>query len=305
MRKLIRNFLNKFGYDLVKVNQHSNDKASKTKMVMVGKFPIYMPGNNPQLSTYKYLPTANDQLARLVECVAKKYSDLCVIDIGANVGDTIAVVKSLIDVPIIAVEGDATSYKFLEKNITQFKNIFPINTFLGEKKETLHVSMDKEGWNNTIIPTETGDKTIAVKTLDEVLQEQHLTAKRLKLLKVDTEGFDTIILRGAEELIATQKPVIYFEYNRENMDAIKEDGLSTLLSLKKYNYNTIYFFDNIGRYLLSCPIEQHDILLQLHQYTNGRSSLISYYDVCIFNDEDFALGKEFIEAEKTLAYEHD
>ena len=73
MRKMIREFLNKAGYDIIKVNVHSDSKAHKITPVKVGKFFIDMPGNNPQISNYKYEPEVNSQLARLSVCIAKKY----------------------------------------------------------------------------------------------------------------------------------------------------------------------------------------------------------------------------------------
>ncbi len=297
MRKFIRGLMNKLGYDIIKVNVHSDKKAKIIKPVKVGNFIIEMPGNNPQISNYKYEPDVNSQLGRLSVCTAQKYPSLTVLDIGANVGDTIAVIKTAIDLPVIGVEGDDTSFRFLEKNAAQFSNITLIKTFLGEEQKTLSVSIEKGGWNNTLVPSEKGDKQLTLKTLDDVLKESGLMKRTLKLLKIDCEGFDTIILRGAGELILQQKPVIYFEYNRSNMDAIREDGLSTLLALEKFGYESVTFFDNKGRYLLSTPIQSHELIAQLHAYADESRSEIAYYDVCLFHKEDKDIETAFNKGE--------
>lgn len=297
MRKLIRNLLNKVGYDIIKVNVHSDSKAKITRTAKVGNFLIDMPGNNPQISTYKYEPDANSQLARLSVCIANKYPALTVLDIGANVGDTIAVIKTALDIPVIGVEGDDISYGFLEKNTRQFNNITLIKQFLGEKKQTMQVALEKGGWNTTLVPSETSGQQLHLQTLDEVLAERGLLNSTLKLLKVDTEGFDTIILRGSFGLIEQQKPVIYFEYNKSNMDAIHEDGLATLLSLEKFGYHTIVFFDNRGRYMLSLPMHQQELIRQVHHYADEKNSEIAYYDVCLFHDEDKDLETLFVKGE--------
>lgn len=297
MRKMIRNILNTLGYDIVKVNVHSDSKASQIKKVKVGNYFVDMPGNNPQISNYKYEPDVNSQLGRLCVCIAKKYPGLTVIDIGANVGDTIAIIKSAIDVPVIGIEGDTVSYKFLENNTKQFQEITLIKEFLGEKRATLPVALEKKGWNTTLVPTEKSDSIITLKTLDEVLEEKKVSTRILKLLKIDTEGFDTIILRGASGLMDKQKPVLYFEYNKTNMDAIKEDGLSTLLSLEKYGYDTVLFFDHKGRHILSSPISQHELIKQVHHYADEINSEIAYYDVCLFHREDADIATTFIAGE--------
>lgn len=297
MRQMIRNVLNKVGYDIVKVNVHSDSKAHKISRVKVGKFFVDMPGNNMQISNYKYEPEANSQLGRLSACIAKKYPSLTVIDIGANVGDTIAIIKSAIELPVIGIEGDDIAYRFLEKNTAQFKNITLIKEFLGEKKETMHVSLEKSGWNTTIVPSEQSGQVVTLKTLDEVLEEHHLSSSTLKLLKIDTEGFDTIIIRGANGLLEKQKPVVYFEYNRSNMDAIKEDGLSTLFSLEKFGYHSVIFFDNKGRYVLTADIKDRNLIRQLHNYSDEKKSGIAYYDICLFHESDSEIGKQFIDQE--------
>lgn len=293
MRKMIRQFLNKAGYDIVKTDQHGDSKAGITKKVTVGKFQITMPGNNRQISTYKYRPDANNLLGILSVCVAEKYPNLWAIDIGANVGDTIAIIKTAIDIPVIGIEGDDISYKFLETNTKQFQQVTILKEFLGEKRQTMKVELEKSGWNTTLIPTENAGQELSLKTLDEVLEENQLSNKEIKILKVDTEGFDTIILRGTNETLQKHSPVIFFEYNKTNMDAIGEDGLSTLLSLEKYGYHSVMFFDNYGRFMATVPIQQHELIKQLHHYSDDNNSRVGYYDICLFHDKDSELARKF------------
>lgn len=122
MKKILRSLLNKFGYDFVeKINMHSADKARNVVPVQVGNYKILMPGNNPQISVYKYYPDANTQLARLAKMIISKYDDASMIDIGANVGDTIAVVRSHINIPVIAIEGYCfhfLSFRKMPPNLT-------------------------------------------------------------------------------------------------------------------------------------------------------------------------------------------
>lgn len=299
MRKLIRNFLNQFGYDIVKTKSfnHNKRKTADPKPVKVGNFIIEMPGYNVQIHNYRHDPEMNSQLGRLAACVAAKYAGLTVIDIGANVGDTIAIIKSIIDIPVIGIEGDDISYSFLEKNTAQFKDVTILKKFLGEKKESRPVAFEKSGWNTTILLPEESNQSISLQSLDEVLTEKELMTRNLKLLKIDTEGFDTIILRGAHDMIQQHHPAIYIEFNRNNMEAIKEDGLSTLFSLEAEGYRSVIFFDNNGRYLTTLDINQHEIIRNLYNYTDEEKSGIPYYDLCLFHESDPELAKTFVAGE--------
>ncbi len=298
MRKIIRDFLNRYGYDIVKTGIPYIPKIKGEGTVLVGKYPVTMPGTNIQLGNYKIYPDLNAQLGRLATSIHKKYPGMTVIDVGANVGDTIAVLKSAVDVPVIGIEGDETSFNYLQKNTAKFSDVKLIKTFLGEKSENTKVSMEKTGWNNTIIPDAAGTEEISFKSLDDVIAGLGFDIAEVKLLKVDVEGFDTIVLRGATAIIEKHKPVLFFEYNRENMKAIKEEGLSTVLSFSRYGYNKIAFFDHKGTLVIATEIKNVAEITYLHEYVSSTKNLMGYYDICIFHDADNSVAEDFLQKEK-------
>ncbi|HLP35719.1 FkbM family methyltransferase [Lacibacter sp.] len=296
MRKIIRKILNRFGYEVIKTDDWYVSKSGKKNVVQVGKYSINMPGNNTLSRTYDIYPDFNSIIGRLAASIAKKYPEMTIVDIGANVGDTIAIVKSVVEVPIIGIEGDEVTYSFLKQNAQQFSNISIINSFLGDKRQELKVELESSGANTTVIPSESGTRVIAFKTLDEVLQEG-FNDRVIKLIKLDIEGFDTIVLRGAYERIRKDQPALFFEYNRDVMKAINEDGLSTLLSFTEYGYNKIAFFDYHGRLLLVTSMSNQKEITYLHEYAIGKNNLIGYYDICIFHQQDDLLADEFFDGE--------
>jgi FkbM family methyltransferase len=257
-----------------------------------------MPGYNVQAINYRLYPDLNAQFGRLAKSIAQKYPGMTLIDVGANVGDTIAVVKTQVDVPVIGVEGDEVTYAYLEKNSKQFNNVNIVKTFLGEKTEELNVNFEKSGWNATIIPDDKGGKQIAFKTLDAVINEGGFNNRTIKLLKVDVEGFDTIVLRGAGDIIKEHKPVVFLEYNRQNMISIKEEGLPTLLSFATAGYNKIAFFDHKGTLMLATSVKDKDVVTYLHDYASSSKNLIGYYDICLFHEEDDQLAEAYLSIEK-------
>jgi FkbM family methyltransferase len=288
MKSILRNLINKFGYDIVKTNTFTEKNKSKIHQVKIGNFTIAIPKH------YQYYPNYNSGLGKLALLISKKYNSFQLLDIGANVGDTIAIVKSIVDIPIVAIEGDPFVYGYLKQNASLFNQVYTIQQFLGEKNGNLQVTLEKGGWNTTIVPTETSAKTIDLRTLDQVLIEHQLNAASFKLLKIDAEGFDTIILRGAFTTIEKHHPVLYFEYNRENMDAIGEDGISTLFALAKYGYKKIVFLDNHNRRLMCLPLSEEEMIQQLHRYADGVQGLIPHYDLCLFHKDDSDVLDEFL-----------
>jgi FkbM family methyltransferase len=294
MRKFIRKLIGYLGYDFIKVTP---TPIKKEKTIQVGKFKLIFPKFNPLIQTYSAQPSFASEISRLTLAVLKKYPGLIFLDVGANAGDTVARVKSIADIPIICIEGDDVSYSYLERNVRQFNQVKTIKQFLGEKDGQIKADLDKKGWNTTIIPSETSNQNIQIMALDNVLKNQGLLNENLKLFKVDTEGFDTIIIRGSRNYIRTVRPVIYLEYNWDNMNAIGENGYDTIVGLREEGYNKILFFDDRGKYILTTGLDNTGLLKSLSDYADGKTGLIYYYNLCLVHQEDDDLAESIVQGE--------
>lgn len=298
MKLFIRKILGYFGYDIAK--KTPTPLFKKEVFITVAGYKIKAPVINPLIITYKEINDFGNEIARIASSVYQKYPSSCFLDIGANIGDTVATIKSVTDAPIISIEGDDFTFYYLQENTKQFTNVTLFKNYLGEKEETITFTVAKKGWNSTLIPDKNGSQQITLTTLDNLLEKNFSTIPQFKFLKLDTEGYDTIILRGSYRLLALTKPVLYFEYNQDNMAAINEEGLSTLSQLQNFGYETILFFDDKGRYILSTTLNQHQVISELNNYADGKHGLIYYYNLCIFHKEDADMAKQIIDGEKKI-----
>lgn len=312
IKKIIQSLLGLFGWEIRRISyqQTANDKnlddegknseVDEVKLIRVGKFEIMINSNNPLYSLFKHYPFYSSELGRLVAATQRKYPELILIDVGANVGDTVAITRSAADIPVVCIEGDDCCFSLLEQNIKQFASVSAYKLFLGEKTETIPVIQENLGWNTTIIPSQQGNYTnLELISLDDFLQS-HSDVANYKVLKIDTEGFDTKIIRGGLNYIKAVKPIIYFEYNRDNMTKIGEDGISTLFLLEQIGYNSALFYEAAGRFVLSTSLINKNLIRQLHNYADGYNSSIYYFDVCIFHEQDDDIAASFIESEENF-----
>lgn len=266
--------------------------------VPVGRYSILIPTINPLAQMYQINPDYSAHLATAAALLKKKYPDFTALDIGANVGDTACIIKSGADVPVVCIEGDDLSFDLLERNLRQLTGATAHKLFLGEKTETKNISTEKTGWNTTLIPDETGaSRQINIVRLDDFLPTLP-AAPVIKLLKIDTEGFDCAILRGSKKLIQEAKPVISFEYNRDNMAALGEKGLDTLAMLADLGYATIAFHDCGGRFFDAVPLADEKFVRNIHDYADGRHAAIYYFDLTLFHQDDLDVAQAFAEAER-------
>ena len=270
----------------------------KIVTAQVGHYSIQVPGINPIATHYSKHPDYTSHLGRATSLLKKKFPNLGAIDIGANVGDTACIIKSAEDIPLLCIEGDNFTFGYLEANVRQFQNTTAHKIFLGEKSEMLAVSLAKGGWNTTLIPDKSATRPkIKIVSLDDFLETQ-ADVGRYKLVKIDTEGFDCSIIRGAKKFIQHVHPVITFEYNRENMDAIGEPGLDTLFMLADLGYSDIAFHDPSGRLVCSATLADRSLIEDLHAFADGKHEAIYYFDLTIFHQSDCDVAQAFVEAER-------
>jgi len=296
MKSKIIKILGQLGIS-IKLEKPKLHFIKRTKIINIGKYKIEVNSNNPLSFYYDKHPDANSVLSRITQNISQKYNNMGVIDVGANIGDTACVIKNRIDVPIICFEGDDICFNLLNKNMKQFGNVKVYKQFLGEKKEKIKVSLEKGGWNTTILPDSKGSNEIQITTIDDMALEIK-NLDNYKLIKIDTEGHDTKIIRGALDYIKNVHPVIFFEYNRDCFSKINEKGIDTLNILKENGYNTTLFYESSGRLFAKTNLNDTELINDLHEAVDGFNSSIYYWDIMTFHTDDEDIANLFLQKER-------
>ena len=148
---------------------------------------------------------------------------MMVIDAGANMGFTaLNIANKLKNKGIVyAFEPDAHNYSVLQNNLllNPGLQIEPFKLGLGNIKEDVKLEVINEsnrGENQiTTNPSTPKFSIVAIITLDDFIAEQQI--EKVDLIKIDTEGFEMNILKGATETITKNKPVLFIELNDNNL----------------------------------------------------------------------------------------
>ena len=146
----------------------------------------------------------------------------CFIDIGANIGLMSIFASQCVGNPgkILAFEAHPETHELLLENIqlNKIENIKTFNFALGNEtgKATIYDNWNvNRGGASLVIHAEnsTGFE-VDVKTLDEVIQNDF----QPKMIKIDVEGFEFQVLKGAANTIKNCKPILIIEFSvsREN-----------------------------------------------------------------------------------------
>lgn len=256
-----------------------NDSLIKCK---IGNFLLFLPFSHNLPLYLKSFPDYSSNIGRIAKLIKEKYNDLSIIDIGANIGDSIAIIRTRVECPILCIEGNKHFFDILEKNSAFFSNVYIENTYVGNKAGQLKVKIQEDGGTAHLCEDKTG--IIYTKTLPDILKP-HPGFLKSKMIKIDTDGFDCIILRGSLDFLAMAKPVIFFEYHPYFLSKQNDDGLSIFAALGSIGYKTAIVYDNLGDYMMSIELTNSSLIEDIHNYFSGRGES-RYCDICVFHVED-------------------
>lgn len=138
-----------------------------------------------------------------------------VIDIGANVGTSSLSAAHLVGDKgkILAFEPHPVIFNYLTQNIALngFSNIHPYNLALGDKRGTVSFSSQHGDAQNRV--REDGKLSISVDRLDHILENTPLA--QVDLLKIDVEGYELFIFKGATSILSRTRCVFFECYERQ------------------------------------------------------------------------------------------
>ena len=137
-----------------------------------------------------------------------------VADVGANIGDVAIVCARTVGTRgrVHAFEPHPRVFGWLGQNVelNGLANVKLTNTALGERDGSLDISNDRRDDMNRLLP-DGGGISVPVRRLDDLLQG----VQRVDLLKIDVEGFELFVLRGAPRVLERTNAV-YIEVGVEH-----------------------------------------------------------------------------------------
>ena len=170
---------------------------------------------------------------------------MSVLDIGTNIGTTLLQLARRVGKggSVQGFEPDPANFAKASRNLklnAWADHARVANVALGGESGQLkmfQVSPKNRGMNR-ILPESQGEGRefpsveVAVRVLDEFLAEAQITG--VDLVKIDVEGFEMNVLRGASRLLSEMRPVLFIELDDLNLRD-QNSSASELVSLLQAN----------------------------------------------------------------------
>jgi FkbM family methyltransferase len=175
-----------------------------------------------------------------------------IFDIGANIGDYYLAIKQVFPhSKLYSFEPNPFTFNELNRNIKQIdseSNLFNIGFGESAEEQILytykndqtseHASLNKKVFQELYNVTDAKEINVRIETLDEFCFKNNINS--VNFMKIDTEGHELMVLKGAKKLIESNKiDIIQLEFNE--MNSVNRIFLHDFYSiLNEYSFFRIY-----------------------------------------------------------------
>ena len=219
--------------------------------------------------------TALPELSKFL--YARKLQQLIVIDVGANVGDTAGPIAAAIgadNVKFICIEGDPQYLPFLRQNVSSLDADI-IVAIAGPSNGEINASLMGDHGTSSVVQG-TG--------LTKMISIESVTDRTIDILKIDTDGFELEVLKGAGALLRQPNIIVFTEYAPQYIRKYGHtDPTNIFFLMSKAGFNRVLAYDNIG-----IPIgvfsTTGNMLTSLSEYAERKPNY--YFDLLFDRDGD-------------------
>jgi FkbM family methyltransferase len=133
------------------------------------------------------------------------------VDVGANIGLYTRLASRIVGPSgrVYAMEPQPAALRLLQANARDLPNTTILPLAIGEQSGEMEFFIKEKGDTSSFDPDGAASSVrVPVSTLDRELS----TAARVDLVKIDVEGFEMEVLRGAVETLRRHRPLVCFEF---------------------------------------------------------------------------------------------
>lgn len=159
-----------------------------------------------------------------------------IIDVGANIGCYSYGFLNKIghEGHIVCYECNPTAFECLKYNLGKYDNVMLFKIAIGDMTGNVKIAEDINlGASHCYLDPE---GHIPMRTIDS------FNLQKVDFIKIDAEGWELHILRGAAETIKKFHPKLYIEINKGTLArcGVTADEIFSFLNVNGYSYNNIY-----------------------------------------------------------------
>jgi FkbM family methyltransferase len=237
-----------------------------------------------ELPNYLSLFPNYDRLPRKLSnfLITKKDFIRC-IDVGANIGDTVAAFYHD-QSRYLAIEPNPHFYRYLGENWGGYENIITESILCSSVNMSEKFDVIEQKGTAQMKASESGSDLRQL-TLDSIIQ-MHPEFLECDILKIDTDGFDFKVMMGAKSLIEKSKPAVLFECDDfGNTEYISQFSECIELFLRS-GYRYMLLYDHLGDFMGVFDFEsRHSRTIFENLLKWQEKTQLTYFDILMMHGD--------------------
>ncbi|EPC9939834.1 FkbM family methyltransferase [Pseudomonas aeruginosa] len=207
-------------------------------------------------------------------------ADATAVDIGANIGLTSLALSSICHGgKVIAIEPVPHTFELLNKNLAGAgtQNVSSFNIAVGASEGSVSMYVDERNLATSfVVDIDSGaGQEIPLTSLDSLVSQ--LAIERLDFIKIDVEGCELEVLKGAESTLNRFKPIVMLEMNHWCLNVFRRVSLPEFREKLLQLFPYVYAVDRGGYLDFSDPLNAGSIYHE-HVFENRYMNLVAGFD---------------------------
>jgi FkbM family methyltransferase len=235
--------------------------------------------DHPLPAILNHCPRFSEPLGLLVKVLGRTRNHLNIIDVGANIGDSVVLINACAGVPcsFLCIEPDAEFAQLCRENTGRYENIQILEEFTGDGSSPIAGLVRHHGGSARPLIQADRDNSERPRRLDDMAAGFITENQTVDLIKVDTDGFDASILRSAAGLISCNRPSLFFELHPYFWELYGEKPEKTFADLLRWGYTHFLFFANRGHLYLEIEDPTNKELSTLANICKSRRGIDDFH----------------------------
>ncbi|AYE95595.1 hypothetical protein C0J29_13130 [Mycobacterium paragordonae] len=248
---------------------------------------LAMPWSHRLPDYARAFPAYGQNLVQLAVGLGEVDKPLGIIDVGANIGDSAAQILAQADARVLCVEADHEYLPYIERNVgSDNRCVIEFGLLLADTTEAASLGAIRERGTTRFVRGGAGGVPAALPVAD--LPLRHPEMPPIRLVKSDTDGYDTTLIPPLARAYAKSRPVLFFEYDHDlTRKAGKTNPAAVWSELRDFGYSHVGIWNNFGEPIDLLPIEAvQDWAAVLDTPVTDRG--YHYWDVAVVHAQDMA-----------------
>jgi FkbM family methyltransferase len=228
----------------------------RTVMRNVQGVSLAMPWSHRLPGNARLWPSYGQNLVALAVGLGEVDKPLGIIDVGANIGDSAAQILAKVDARVLCVEADPEYLPYLERNVgSDDRCVIAFGLLVLDVAEASGLGAVRSGGTTHFAQDGAGGAAVALAVADLPVRYPELPP--IRLIKSDTDGYDTTLIPPLARTYAQSRPVLFFEYDPVlTRNAGKADAAAVWAELRGAGYSHVGIWNNFGKPIEYLPIDE-------------------------------------------------